>query len=399
MSKLAGTGTAGKTAVLACGAAMIVTMEFLPIGLLSLFAVDFSIIPERAGLLIAVFALSAGTVGPVLTLLINRWTAAGALAFCMWVFSAASIVAALWPDFGVMLLVRVIQGALLTPFIAVASAAVAATAATGQGGKAIGQINLGTLAGIVIGVPLAVALTDLLGWHVVFLGVGILTAGVAALIPHTLRNACAPSGDPQSYFRRQVLILRRKPLLLHLAMSGFLFTAMFAAYSYLGVYLEHVVGLTTQGISLALFGFGLAGLAGNWLIAQVVDQHVIAPTLVTTLVLVVATGALAFLGGHKGAALALLIPWGAAHAAAFLACQVRVMSVAQDAPAFAAALNIAIANLGIVMGAILGGFVIRHTGLDAIGIGVAVPGFLVLAIGVCLSRITNANKHVAKRFR
>ena len=51
----------------------------------------------------------------------------------------------------------------------------------------------------------------------------------------------------------------------------------------------------------------------------------------------------------RGAGLILL--GGGAHAAAFLAGQVRVMAAAPQAPAFAGALNIAIANAGIAAGA------------------------------------------------
>ena len=56
----------------------------------------------------------------------------------------------------------------------------------------------------------------------------------------------------------------------------------------------------------------------------------------------------------------------------------RLIKAAPQAPAFAASLNIAGANLGIGIGALIGGRVIDHLGLD--NLGFAAAGIIFLAI-------------------
>jgi MFS transporter, DHA1 family, inner membrane transport protein len=63
----------------------------------------------------------------------------------------------------------------------------------------------------------------------------------------------------------------------------------------------------------------------------------------------------------------LLGIWGAAHTAAVTSCQVRVTLAGGHAPAFAMAMNISSANLGIALGAVFGGWVIGRAGVNAMG--------------------------------
>jgi DHA1 family inner membrane transport protein len=62
------------------------------------------------------------------------------------------------------------------------------------------------------------------------------------------------------------------------------------------------------------------------------------------------------------------------------------MKAAPQAPAFAASLNIAGANLGIGIGAIIGGRVIDHLGLGSLGFAAA--GIIVLSILLALLLMT-----------
>ena len=78
--------------------------------------------------------------------------------------------------------------------------------------------------------------------------------------------------------------------------------------------------------------------------------------------------------------------WGVTQAAMFLVSHVRLMKVAPHAPAFAASLNIAGANLGIGLGAMVGGRVIDSYGLD--NLGFAAAGFILVSILLALVLMT-----------
>jgi predicted MFS family arabinose efflux permease len=73
-------------------------------------------------------------------------------------------------------------------------------------------------------------------------------------------------------------------------------------------------------------------------------------------------------------------------AALFLVSHVRLMKAAPEAPAFAASLNIAGANLGIGLGAMVGGRVIDTLGLG--NVGFAAAGFILVSILLALLLMT-----------
>jgi len=76
--------------------------------------------------------------------------------------------------------------------------------------------------------------------------------------------------------------------------------------------------------------------------------------------------------------------WGITQAALFPVSHVRVMKSAPQAPAFAAALNVSGANLGIGLGAIVGGRVIDAVGVGGVGYAAAALVGLSVVVGVVL---------------
>ncbi len=271
------------------------------------------------------------------------------------------------------------QGALLTPIISLASATAAARAGEHQAGRAIGQVNMGAVLGIVVAVPAGVALADQLGWRAVFAGLGGLAIVAAAAVLGVLARGSdrAPPAGPAAG-------LASRDFVLHLVLSGLLFGAMFAAYSYIAAYLETAHGFTTRAVALILLGFGGAGILGNWLAARAVDRGPLRVTLVVALTLVLVGAILPATAMAPPVLFAVLGIWGAAHMAAFVACQVRVMFAGRSAPAFAASLNIAVCNLGIALGTLLGGWITAEAGVAAIGMGMAALGVLACLVGTTL---------------
>ncbi|QPC44691.1 MFS transporter [Kaustia mangrovi] len=366
---------------LALATGAVVTTEFVVVGLLPVLADDLDITLDRAGWLVSGFALSAAVAGPAVTLAAARWRPRPVLVLSLVAFGLANLAAALLPVYGVLMGARMIQGAILTHFVSLASALAASRAGPRNAGRAIGQVNMGAVMAIVIAVPAGAAFADLFGWRAVLAGLGAATLASAGLVRATTPPSTSPDQPPPW---RQARILLGLPFLLHLALSACLFTAMFASYSYIAAFLKEVAGLSGPEAALALLGFGLAGIAGNWLASRLVDRDATALTTLVALLLVAAVSALPLAVGDMASVLALLGLWGAAHTAAFVSCQVRVMFAGAEAPAFAASLNIAVCNLGIAAGAALGGWIIQSFGLEAIALGSAATGLAAVAIGLVL---------------
>jgi predicted MFS family arabinose efflux permease len=369
----------------ALATAAIVTTEFIVIGLLPLLAGDLDVTLGEAGWLVSAFAISAAIAGPAVTLVAGRWPPRVFLTLSAILFGLCNLTAAIFPSFTVLLAMRAIQGSLLTPFVGIASAAAAARAGERRTGEAIGQVNMGTVIGIVVIVPAMVSLAEMAGWQAAHAVLGAFTILAAAMVAVN-----TPGGQmtPPATFVQQADILRRPDFLGHLLLSTLLFTAMFTAYSYIAAYLEAIIGLSGTDVAFALFGFGVAGIGGNWLASRLVDRDPTALTLIVALIIALTTAGLSIAATHWVIATLIMGLWGAAHMAAFVACQVRVMFAGRDAPAFGGALNISVCNLGIAAGAIWGGWFISWFGLAMIGWASAMVGIAALVTAWMLWRLS-----------
>jgi predicted MFS family arabinose efflux permease len=369
--------------MVAFATAVVVTTEFIVVGLLPEMARDLDVSVVEAGRFVSWFALASALLGPPLTIVASRMEPRRVVALGLWAFALGNFAAALAPGYALILAVRVVQGAALPALVSVGSVAIARLAGPGQEGRAVALVYLGVVVALVLAVPGGVVLAEHGGWRTSFLCLALLAAIAAAIL-----GAAFPrlgTSGPAS-IAAQARIMRRPMLQAHLGLSALLFAAMFAAYSYLAAFLETVAGSDGGRIAAALMGFGIAGVLGNWIAGRVVDRGPTAASAGVAFVLMLAMAAVSLAGGGP-LLLPLLAVWGAAHTAAFLLCQVRVMLAAPIAPAFASSLNIAACNLGIAAGAEAGGWIVGQHGIGAVGYGGGALAGLALAMALAMARL------------
>jgi DHA1 family inner membrane transport protein len=374
---------AGPAAILAFATAVVVTTEFIVVGLLPEMARDLDVSAVEVGRFVSWFALSSALLGPPLTIAASRMEPRPVLALSLLAFALGNLAVTLVPSYPVIVAVRVLQGAALPVLVSIGSAAIAELAGRGREGQAVALVYVGVVVAIVLALPAGVVLADAGGWQISFVSLGILAA-IAAVIVGTAFPRSRASG--LASMRAQAMILRRAAVQVHLLLSAILFAAMFAGYTYLAAYLDAVAGFDGRQIAAALMGFGIAGVLGNWIAGRVADRGPTAATAGAACVLMLAMAAVSLVGATPMLLLPLLAAWGAAHTASFLLCQVRVMLVAPNAPAFASSLNISAANLGIAAGAVAGGWVVDHHGIAAVGFGGASLAACALLIAIVVRR-------------
>jgi MFS transporter, DHA1 family, inner membrane transport protein len=374
---------AGPAAMLAFATAVVVTTEFIVVGLLPEMARDLEISVVEAGRFTSWFALASAILGPPLTIAVSRVEPGRVVGAALWAFALGNLAATLVPSYPVILSVRVVQGAALPALVSVGSVAIAKLAGQGREGQAVALVYLGVVVAIVVAVPAGVVLAEGGGWTSSFLCLAMLAAVAALLVGRAFPRQDMASASISC----QATILRRPMVQAQLLLSGALFTAMFAAYTYLAAILEMVAGFDAKRIAVALMGYGIAGVLGNWIAGRVVDRAPTAASAGVAALLMLTLAAVSLAGGRLLLLLPLLALWGAAHTAAFLLCQVRVMLAAPGAPAFASSLNIAACNAGIAAGAEAGGWIVDQHGIGAIGFGAAVLAAVALAIAVAPARL------------
>jgi DHA1 family inner membrane transport protein len=361
------------------------TTEFVIVGLLPTVAGDLGITLPLAGLIVSVYALGVTFGAPILTALAGRVERKPLLLGLMLLFIAGNTLAALSPTYQILLVARVLSAFAHGVFFSVGATIAADLVPEDRRASAIAMMFMGLTVAIVTGVPLGTFIGQTFGWRATFWAVAALGVialiGIAALLPGRIAKA------PPASLLDQVRVLGSGRLLLVFAMTALGYGGTFVAFTYLATILEQITGFAASHVSLILILYGAAIAVGNlsggrianrdpvkaltWLFAAQAAVLVIftftAPATVPALVTLAALGFLSFAN----------VP----------GLQLYVVQLAKryrpGAVDVASALNIAAFNLGIALGAWIGGLVVGSSlGLGAtpwVG-GIMVAGALVLTL-------------------
>jgi DHA1 family inner membrane transport protein len=377
-------GPALPALLVAFATAVVVATEFIAIGLLPAMSRGLEISLGEAGHFVSVFALGSAVLGPLLTMPSVRWQPRIVMAAALIPFALGNLAAALIPGYWVVLATRLLQGAALPVLVSIGSTAVADLAGPGREGRAVAIVYIGVIAGTVIALPAGAFLADAIDWRISLLLLGGLSLaaawGIYTAFPRMNAGSPAVMAD-------QISILSRPIVWAQLLLSVVLFAAMFASYTYLAALLESTAGLNAVGVAGMLAWFGMAGIPGNMIAGRLSDSGPTRATCGIALILAMTLLALAGAGNNLAILFPLLAIWGAAHAAAFLSSQMRAMQSAPSAPAFAAALNISAANIGIAAGAAAGGAIVEQASVAATGLGGAALAVVAVVLASALRRM------------
>ncbi|MBC3347906.1 MFS transporter [Pseudomonas sp. SWRI196] len=362
----------------------VLTTEFIIVGLLPSIARDLQVTIAQAGLLVTLFAFTVAAFGPFLTAWFARFERRKLFISVLVMFGLANTLAALAPNIGVMAIARLIPALGLPVFWALASETAVDIVGPQFAGRAIARIGFGIVCATVFGIPVGTLISDAFGWRSAFAILACIAFAKALLLfvylPKTNLH------QRQVSLRSQLKILRSPLMQGHVLLSILVFSGMFTAYTYLADILERLAGFDGTLVGWCLMGFGAVGLVGNSLGGRAVDRHPLIASMVFCLFLIGGMVALVpSIHSTVGLAAAMGI-WGVTQAALFLVSHVRLMKAAPEAPAFAASLNIAGANLGIGLGAMVGGRVIDTLGLGSVGF--AASGFILISILLALLLMT-----------
>ena len=323
----------------------VLTTEFIIVGLLPSIARDLDVSVPQAGLLVTLFAFTVAALGPFLTAYFARFERKRLFIGILLMFAFANTVAALAPTIWVMAFARLLPALGLPVFWALASETAVDIVGPDYAGRAIAKIGFGIVCATVFGIPVGTLISDAWGWRSAF---GILA--VVALAKALLLWIYLPSTrvvKAAVTLRSQFAMLRSPLMIGHVVLSVLVFSGMFTAYTYLADILERLAGFDGTLVGWCLMGFGAVGLIGNSLGGRMVDRHPLIASMVFCAFMIGGMVALVpSIHSTLGLAAALGV-WGVTQAALFLVSHVRLMKVAPHAPAFAASLNIAGANLGI----------------------------------------------------
>ena len=351
---------------LTLGAFAIGTTEFVIVGLIPTIAADLHVSLPSAGLLVSLYALGVAVGAPVLTALTGRVPRKALLVALMLLFTVGNLIAWMAPGYGSLIVARVLTGLAHGVFFSIGSIIATSVVPKDKAASAIAIMFTGLTVALVTGVPLGTFIGQHLGWRATFLAVAAL--GVIALLGSLL---FVPRDLPRSApatFGQQFAVLAQPRLLLVYAMTALGYGGTFLSFTFLAPILQDVSGFSANAVSAVLLVYGVSVAIGNLWGGRLADRRGPIPALtlifgLLALVLLVLT----FTAYNRWLVLLTVLALGAVAFGNVPGLQVYVVKQAQrfvpQATDVASGLNIAAFNIGIALGASLGGLVVDHIGL------------------------------------
>ena len=365
---------------LAVGGFAIGTTEFATMSLLPFFAHDLGISAPTAGHVISAYALGVVVGAPLIAVLSARMARRTLLIMLMTVFALANGLSALAPTYHWMLLFRFLSGLPHGAYFGIAALVAASLVPVERRTQAVSRVLLGLTIATIVGVPFANWLGQAMGWRWGFAVVAFLATLTAILV-----GIFAPRDrpDPGASSLRELGALKRPQVWLTLATGAIGFGGLFAVYTYLASTLMAVTGVSAATVPVALAVFGIGLTAGN-LVAPHFADRALMPTAGALLVWsAIALALYPFAAGHLWSLLIDVTAIGIGGALGTV-LQTRLMDVAGDAQALAAALNHSAFNTANALGPWLGGMAIAAgygwTSTGWVGCALALAGLAIWAI-------------------
>ncbi len=353
------------------------TTEFVPVALLSDIAKDFSITAAETGWMLTLYAWVVAAMSLPLMLLTSRLERKRLLLALFVVFIASHVLSVFAWSFEVLLISRVGIAFAHAIFWSITAAITLRVAPEGKRALALSILATGTSLALVLGVPIGRILGQWFGWRTTFAGIGIIAFIVFVLQAKLLPNL--PSMFNGSF--RKLPELLKNPLLVCLYLFCFVvFTADYAAYSYIEPFMNQVGLLSESSVTFILLLFGCAGLIGSYIFSRWSDKSTVMMMLVSTVLILVSMLLMLWTVTSVWWFSIITVIWGTAILLLMLTIQSKVIEIDINAQDMVMAMFSAVINLGIGAGALLGGYAVTYISLSSVGFVGAAIAFIALLL-------------------
>jgi DHA1 family inner membrane transport protein len=366
---------------LAVGGFAIGTTEFVTMGLLPEVAAGVDIDIPTAGHIVSAYAAGVVVGAPVLATLGSRMPRKQLLLWLMGGFAIANLLSSLATSYGFLMAARFVSGLPHGAYFGVGSLVAASLVPAHRRTWAVSMMITGLTVANIVGVPLTTRLGQSYGWQWPYAAVSVI-ALVTVLAVWRWVPFCPPDGG--ATMRSELSALKRTQVWLALGIGTVGFGGMFATFSYIAPTMTVLGGFgkATIPLILALYGVGMtigAMLSGP--VSRLGLMKAISAVLVTIAVMLFLFGPA--VQSAKWLALVAVFLLGLLPSVLVPMLQTRLMDVAHEGQALAAALNHSTLNIANALGAWLGSIVL------AAGLGYEWPsrvgGFLAVAgLGIAL---------------
>lgn len=344
------------------GTFIVGTAELIITGLLELIADDLHTKKSLVGQLITIYAISFAIGAPVLARMTSRFERKKVLLVSLLIFIIGNLLSALSGSFLMLAIVRPLTALSAAAFIVITISTAARMAAPGSQGKILGLVYMGFSAANVFGVPLGTFIGISLGWRSAFWMI-VLGSVVCFLLIFFALPSIKASGEGENHSISNLLKNRETTTLLMI--TTLLLAAHYIVYSYISPFMTEA-GYSLESVSFILLIAGIAGTVGSGAGGGITDWAGSRKTLTFACLLFI--GSMLLLKTSLSSVVfftAIVFIWNFVMWATNPAIQSALIDVELGGGDLALSLNMSALNIGIGLGALLGGGIVQSGLLHA----------------------------------
>ena len=340
--------------------ACLITVEFLPVSLLTPMAQDLGISEGVAGQSVTVTAFVAMFASLFITQAIGATNRRYVVILFSVLLTLSCLLVSFSNSFTLLLLGRACLGLALGGFWAMSASLTMRLVPARTVPKALSVIFGAVSIALVIAAPLGSFLGGIIGWRNVFNGAAVM--GVLCTI-WVLKALPSLPGEPAHQKQNMFSLLQRPGVMAGMIAIFMSFAGQFAFFTYIRPVYMNLAGFDVDGLTLVLLSFGIASFVGTSFSSVILKRSVKLALAGAPFVLALSARVLVLWGSDKVVAAGIAIIWGLAFALVPVGWSTWITRSLADQAEKAGSIQVAVIQLANTCGAAVGGFALDRLGL------------------------------------
>ena len=359
--------------------ACLITVEFLPVSLLTPMAQDLGISEGLAGQSVTTTAFVAMFASLFITSMIRSTDRRYVVILFSVLLTVSCLLVSFANSFALLLVGRACLGLALGGFWAMSASLTMRLVPMRVVPKALSVIFGAVSIALVIAAPLGSFLGGVIGWRNVFNAAAVM--GVLCTL-WVLKVLPSLPGEAPHQQQNMFGLLKRPGVMAGMCAIFMAFAGQFAFFTYIRPVYMTLAGFDVDGLTLVLLSFGIASFIGTSLSSVILKRSVKAALTAAPLVLATSATVLVLWGESQVVASAVAIIWGFAFALIPVGWSTWITRSLSDQAEKAGSIQVAVIQLANTCGAAIGGVALDHLGLLS---PLVISGALMLLTGLLVA--------------
>lgn len=338
----------------------VLSTEMGVVGILPQIAEYFNVNITQAGLFVSLFALTIAICGIFMPLVFSKFDRKKSFILVLAIFTIFSTIGAFVTDFNIALICRIIPAIFHPIYCGLALTVAAEIVEPEKAQDAVSKVIMGVSAGMIVGVPITTFVATNFGYQYAMMWFSIVT--LIALIATIIFFPSLP-GKEQSY-GGQVSVAKTGIFIISTLGVIFLNAGMYTSYSYISEFLNAITNIFGSELSIVLFIYGIASIAGNWIGAKLLNSNTNKTVLSFPIIFSILLLGVFTFGSMKIPTIILMALWGLLAGIGNDIAQYWMVSAAPQAPEFANGIFLSMSNVGVTIGTTIAGAVVLSMGVQ-----------------------------------